>query len=466
MYILKNSIKNIYQNRWINLLIGIIIITIIISTVVAFSINSATDKIIENYREYFGYEVSVQLDINKITEFKESGKDIPEIDPPSNELHIKLAESEYIKDSIISTKILATSETIELIDEDKKFRGDIVGNIVYDGYISKEIYGDRLIRVIGLYNEGGKSNAIQITKGEYTEEYNECIISKDLAELNYVKIGDMIELEVQDVIIPDKELRLKVTGIYVNLNKSYDNMYSDKPILKNKNDIYTTIDTIFLLDKDHPVNAQYHLKSTQLLENFEREAKELGLPEFYKITTNEEAYNRVVNPFEELSSNVTIFIAVVLLLGSATIILINSFFIRDRKYEIGVLRFMGMKKNKIIVGFIIEILILTSICLFIGGGIGSIVVKPVSNILLEKRLQSQKQDDMLNGMLITTEQEKEQNIEIISELNAKIDMNSLLKAIGISLLLVLFSSIVVVRYITKYQPIKILTERGEEICRY
>lgn len=460
MYILKNSIKNIYQNRWINLLIGIIIIATIISTVVAFSINSAIDKIIENYRENFGYEVSVLLDVNKISEFKESGKDIPEIDPPNNKLYIKLAESEYIKDSIITTEMLATSETIELMDEDKNFRNDIVGNIVSDGNISKDINTDQLIRVIGVYNQGVKSGVIQITKGEYTGEHNECIISKDLSELNHIKIGDMIELQVQDAIIVEKELRLKVTGIYVDSNKSYDNMYSDVSILKNKNNIYTTIDTIFSLNKDHPVNAQYHLKSTDLLEDFEKEAREFGLPEFYKITTDEEAYNRIVNPFEELSSGVTIFITIVFILGSVTIILINSIFIRDRKYEIGVLRFMGMKKNKIIVGFIIETLILTSICLFIGGGIGGIVVKPVSNVLLEKRIQSQKEDYMSKATFITIEQDKKQNIEVISELNAKVDMNSLLKAIGISLLLVLFSSIVAVRYITKYEPIKILTERG------
>ena len=123
-----------------------------------------------------------------------------------------------------------------------------------------------------------------------------------------------------------------------------------------------------------------------MFDDFAKELKVKGLDDVYEPVTDSASYKKIVEPVENLSSITTLFIIVVLVLGSIILILLNTMSIRERKYEIGVLRAIGMKKAKVTIGIVIESLVITACCLVIGLGIGAVVAKPISNSMLNKQI--------------------------------------------------------------------------------
>ena len=96
MYILRNSIKNLFRNKGRNIIIAIIIFLMLTFTAVSVIINSTTDKIIKKYKEQFGSEIYLQYDEEKIRENEKATgwADIPEI---TDKVKLKLANSEYLR---------------------------------------------------------------------------------------------------------------------------------------------------------------------------------------------------------------------------------------------------------------------------------------------------------------------------------------------------------------------------------
>lgn len=79
---------------------------------------------------------------------------------------------------------------------------------------------------------------------------------------------------------------------------------------------------------------------------------------------------------------------VILAIGAVILIVLHIFAIRERKYEIGVLAAIGMKKWKIAVQFLTESLCITFCALIIGAGIGAVSSVPVTNHLLAQQIES------------------------------------------------------------------------------
>ncbi|MBQ2422771.1 MAG: FtsX-like permease family protein, partial [Clostridia bacterium] len=91
-------------------------------------------------------------------------------------------------------------------------------------------------------------------------------------------------------------------------------------------------------------------------------------------------------PLETLSKLAGYFLIVVLLIGAIILVVLNIFNIRERKYEIGVMTAMGMKKFKVALQFLTEIFVVTIIAVIIGVGVGGVSSVPVTNALLENQI--------------------------------------------------------------------------------
>ncbi|MDR2571040.1 MAG: ABC transporter permease [Oscillospiraceae bacterium] len=156
------------------------------------------------------------------------------------------------------------------------------------------------------------------------------------------------------------------------------------------------------------------------------------LPEDWIVFRDEAAYRRMIAPIENLQDVSFTFLLVVLIFGAAVMTLLSIIAIRERKYEIGVLRAMGMKKKKIALGLWFETILITCICFIFGVITGTALATPVSNMLWSG-----------DGQISIT-------------LNAI----TTVQILGVSLLLATIAGTVSVSRITKYEPIKILMERN------
>ena len=148
----------------------------------------------------------------------------------------------------------------------------------------------------------------------------------------------------------------------------------------------------------------------------------------------------------------------VLLLGGSILLLISTMAIRERKYEIGVLRAMGMKKSKVAIGLISEMLIITTVALFIGLCVSSIVAQPVSDKLFAEQLKYAEESNKTTSISVPSIRDNDE--EPLSELKVGLDSSAVIQIICTSLILSMLASLSGVIRITKYEPIKILTERN------
>lgn len=461
MYILKNAMKNIWRNKGRNILLGVIILGIIISSVVAFGIKTTTEGIIKDYKTRFGSEVTIVPDMEKIMNKSENKERVKPIDTKQ---YFDFGKSEYLKESIFTSEIGINSKTITAIDEGINADSEMLTTTIGEDGKQVQITPPKmkLISTSSLEAlEEFKTEKRKVIEGEIYRGKNEAIISEEFAKLNNLKVGDF--LEINRTIDENKIYKLKITGIYLDTTEEYGGLPFKEPYMNKRNEILTDLETAKEISGENIyIQAKYFLKNPNMLKDFEKEIRAKGLSDGYKVNTDEASYNKIVGPVDGLGSMTLMFLFVVLGLGAVILILLNSLAIRERKYEIGVLRAIGMKKGKVALGLMLEAMIITAICLIMGITAGSLVAQPVSNSLLEKQIEVQKEigDNSNQAFMVVGGQSTISNEETISKIDVSLDGKALAGVTGVALLVVLLSSIVGVTYITKYEPRKILTERG------
>ncbi|WP_312470690.1 FtsX-like permease family protein [Neobacillus sp.] len=457
MYILKNAIKNMKRNKGRNLLIGFVMVIIAIACVISLVINSATSSIIKDYKNQFGSEVNVELDYAKLSQ-SGSMDELPEV--TIDELK-SYADSKYIKEYYFYLEAPAYSKKITALNQGDNSGMQGSGAAVGGGpelpQPNLKIMGSTSYQLFEEFKKGER----KITSGKIFEKDNEIVISEDLARLNNLKAGDTIVLRsLADV---EKDVALKVTGIYQDLSKDItaDAVYKD-PYMTRRNELLTNYETATeLVGKQAQTMSRikYFLKSPDDLTAFVKEAQSKGLSESYTLTNNAYLYKQIAGPVESVQKISKVFLIVVLILGGIILILLNLIALRERKYEIGVLRAIGMKKYKVIKTLVYESIIVTMLAVTFGLGVGSFAAQPVSNKLLADQIeQRQEQMDNMGGNLGSGAALPNTN-EIVNTLNVKLNAGVIFGMFLIGGLLVIISSSMSLVYITKYEPIKILTER-------
>jgi putative ABC transport system permease protein len=513
MYIIQNALKNLVRNKGRNIMIGSIIFAIILTTVISLIINNTATTVIEDYKDRFGSEVSITPNMQKVQEeaMKNSVDGKMRITRPeiSSELLIQFADSEYLKESIATGSTMGNSTQIKAIDQtDDDGAGTTSGQkvMIAGGNGNYSLLGDSW----SDFSDGLRS----IESGRLPEEDSECVISMDLQEQNNISVGDtllftakmriptpddienvedgdLIEVNGTEYTISisglgtvnlhrEVEYSLTVVGIYNDLTDEYPNPNMPKMAAMNRrNEILTTLNTLLAQrgvdESGVSVNVTYFLKDPSMLSAFETEVRAKGLSDLFEIGTDAASYDSIVKPVLGLKSISITFMIVVMVLGGVILLLLTSISIRERKYEIGVLRAMGMKKGKVALGIWAEIFAITCICLVIGLGIGMVVAQPVSDVLLNSQVTAAESTQQgPNGMVTSgghaagavmmgsggAMKGASSNAKPLSEMKITLDMITVLEIIAISILLASLAGLVSISKITKYEPIKILMERN------
>ena len=446
MYIIKNAFKNLYRNKGRNLLIWLIIFIIIVTCSIAIIIKNATSSVVNDYKSRFGAEVILSMDSKKVQKIFDQGK---EARPITSKQVLDFGNSDLLQSVLYEATADVNLKNIESIGDDHN-KGDTTDNLP-----NATLKATTNLEISNDFKTGKRT----ISQGEIFKKDGDCIISEQLAKLNNLKIGDTIVVRDYSYTNPI-EHKLTITGIFIDLTMTgvTENV---TPLNNKNNDIFTTFDTLVnmkFFETIGRIEPTYYLKDPATIKEFEKELKKKGLPDYYFVKTDDSAYNKIVGPVEGLADTATGFMVSVLLLGGAVLLLVSAMAIRERKYEIGVLRAMGMKKFKVAIGLVSEMLIITIIALFIGLCVSSIIAQPVSDKLLEKQLKYAEENNKSTS--ITVPSIRDNNQEPLSELKVGLNSNAVIEIIGTSLILSMLASLSGVIRITKYEPIKILTERN------
>lgn len=528
MYIVKNALRNLLRSKGRNILIGLIVLVIAVASCLALSIRQAAVTARESGLENLAVTAQISLDRQAMMQkFQQGGGDMKDAFQNMTALSLEemqtYAKSQYVKDFTYTlTTSLNAGEGLEAVDTSgSSDSGDNAqaqqppnlpdggkgGRSPLEGMGAQ---GD--FTLVGYSSHSAMTAFVagtcQVTDGEVFDEAAAepvCLISDELATLNGLQVGDTLAL-----VNPNDEtetVTLTIAGLYHNsaagaeqggMMKGFsaasdpaNQIYLSYPALKAITDAsaaaaVTSTDEETGVTSTTALRAQtagvYSFADTAAYEAFQADARAMGLSEDYTVTsTDVEAYEQSLLPLQNLSKFAAWFLLVVLLIGGVILIVFHIFNIRERKYEIGVLTAIGMRKSRVALQFLTELFVVTFAFLLLGTAIGGAASVPVTNALLASQISAQETQqnnqqqnfgrpgDMGGGTGGAPAAPPSggggffgmgrQMVNYLSDVSSATDWVVVLQLLGIGLALTLLSACVAVAAVMRYEPLKILSER-------
>lgn len=403
----------------------------------------------------------------------------------------------------------------------QNMQGDMMGGF---GKMNERMMGAQSdFTLTGYSSESAMTSFINgtasVTDGEVFEEGTSelnCMISEELATFNSLSVGDTIMITNPNN--DEETYELTIVGLY-SASSSNESSFSmmGSTSTDPANNIYLSynaLQTIIDSSKESSVtktddntgmeyessitgtlSGTYVFANTEDYYQFEDEVRELGLDDSYTVSSSDvTSYENSLTPLNTLSTMAGYFLIVILIIGGVILIVLNIFNVRERKYDIGVLTAMGMKKGKVSFQFLTETFVVTMISVVVGILIGAVSSVPVTNALLESQIESEESEsqrveknfgrssmeipdnmggNMSSGMgeisrggMSDMGNNPFKNIldsntrtEYISEINSAMNFTVVLQMLGIAVLLTLISSAVSTLFVMRYEPLKILANR-------
>lgn len=528
MYILKNALKCIDRAKGRNILIGVIVLVIAISSCIGLSIRQAAESAKEETISLMNVTATISFDRNAAMSQMSGGSEGQRFDRNqfaslmgnssalSLDEYLIYAEAESVKDFYYSmTAYVNGTDGFEPVSNETEEETDTSSssNSGFGGFGGMGGGGNRVFgsnsdfSVVGYSNEtamtsfiNGNASIVEGAMFDIGTDDGACIITQELAAFNDLSVGDTITVSNPN---NEEELyNLTVAGIYTDssANTNSFSMFGSTST-DPANAIYISYATLqkiindseaavaAITDEEARVSAlsgtlagTYVFADVESYEAFETEVRELGLAETYTVTSSDvSSFEAGLIPLNTLSTMAGYFLIVILVIGAIILVVLNIFNVRERKYEIGVLTAMGMKKGKVALQFLSEIFIVTLIAIVIGVGIGGVSSVPVTNALLENQVASQNAQSeqveqnfgrgeyaggnmgsgrptnnsgFFSGMFGTNN-----DISYVTEVNSAMNLTVVFQMLAIGILLTLVAGTVSMLFVMRYDPLKILANR-------
>ena len=489
MFILKNAWIAIKRNKGRNILIGIIIFIIACACTITLAIKNTAGYLIDSYKSAYDKEVTIGFNReNMMKDFDPSQSDDREsarekfdnIESVTISDVESFADSDYIESYYYTYSVGLDGNNIEKAEiESDKNMPNVFGNrggkentmtstdFTLTGYSSVDAMNEFI---------NGTYTISEITDNawEIAFDGNYVFINQELADYNNLSLNDKIKLEDED----GNTYEFEIIGIFKENEEEASTMSmfsnSANTIVTNANVVATV--TSSNEDLNATVTPTFLIDSYDSVEKLQNEFYEKGLDENFVLQTNEEEATSGIASIENINSFATTFLVITLLIGGIVLLAINMINIRERKYEIGVLRTIGISKLKLTMQFVLELVLVSIVALMLGAGIGAISSKEVSNSLLANEINSsnERTEETLknfggenkNGGMPNLNDRGEMRgkgmpvVEAYDSIDAVVDMKVILELLGIGLTLVSVSSIASMISIQRFSPLTILKERS------
>lgn len=553
MYIIKNALRCIGRAKGRNVLISIIALVIAIAACLGLSIRQAAESAKESALEELNITATISYDRSSMMNNMTSGgkgqgggkfdrDQFATMMGGTSELTLEqyqtYASAESVEDFYytLTASFNGSDELLPVTDETEKdvtdsnldslgdgSQGKSNGSSDRRGGKSKAASSD--FSVIGYSSDNSMTAFVDGTasileNGTMFEEGSlekECVISEELAIFNDLSVGDTIILT--NPSLETESYQVKIVGLYTSTanndfsmsmfgkrqdpaNQIYMSAAALQTILNASDKVSTTItDENTGKESDSAVtgsiSATYVFANTDKYYTFEEEVRTLGLEDSYTVSSPDlTSFENSLTPLNTLSTMAGWFLVVILIIGAIILIVLNIFNVHERKYEVGVLTAMGMKKWKVATQFMCEILVVTMIAVIVGAGIGAVSSVPVTNALLASQVENQNSQQTqleqsfgrpgnMSGGAMGGNRDKNDSSDIsenaasdigggknnrfdkmfgdaadyITEVNSAMNLTVVLQMLGVGLLLTLVASLASVLFVMRYDPLKILANR-------
>jgi putative ABC transport system permease protein len=325
--------------------------------------------------------------------------------PPSLSLKVAetIAKSSYVKSFYITES--ANVNSAKVTPAQTQTTGGGFQRTFSNFTLSGSNQTDNINFVTGLVKltEGKTFTADNLKNGDKV-----VIISKDVADANNLRVGDMVSLsyvasQAQDLpgaggrnaagtttaaTTTAKAVDYEVIGIYTATSTTSTASTFDVNTMFTSNTVIYDLKGATGADETSG-SVVYMLDNPEHVAAFIKEQSPNLTSEYHSLYSNDDEYDSLTKPLNLISFITAILIWVVFIAGAAIILAVATIFVRDRKFEIGLLLSSGEGKLKIIAQFIFEMMLIAIVAFGISVASSNVASKSVSTWIVNNQLLSQ-----------------------------------------------------------------------------
>lgn len=468
---IKNAFKNLGRNKGRTFLVSMVAVIVLIASACSMIVHISAKQLVDVQKEKIGAQVIITRNDEKLSVSTNNGyQDI------SVKQMKSFTKSSLLKDSSIYASTVGKTD-LEMIEgsgvgsamvPDGSSSSDSEGTIIFSENDSEfesflGNYESANIMMIGTTNkkisDDFASGTRKIKEGSMFKKTGEVLIGEKLAKKNHLKVGDTFKVKMIDFALNGKEapyVTFTIAGIFEDRKASSD---SDVGYLNKDNEVFMSYETFEKWNMADSttgtitVEGSFNLKNPDKLKALAKEFYEKGMPEYFDLSVNRNAYDKSVAPIVQVADMTMMFSLIIFGAGALIMVVLSFLSIRERKYEIGVLRAMGAKKSSICTMLCMEMCIICIGCVLIALLIANIGAQSIANMMLSKI-------DVSEGIQFGAFLVGSGNADAITNISASLSVESFVMIVLAAICLGLIASACGVLYITKNEPMRILAERN------
>lgn len=474
---IKNALLSLKKNIGKTILLFVIIVVITNLVIAGLSIQSATQKSMDQIRSSLGNDVTLSVDFRNMMKNREPGEAVSNETSLTTTMADSLKDLKYVESYNYQISTSADSDSISAVEtESDNSNNQQDTNKPNDQPEQASNQGDFTISANTTmeYLDSFTNSNYTLTDGRLLTSddanTNNCVIETNLASDNDLSVGDTFTIitTVNDETIIQE---LTIVGIYeIQSTNEIGGAHFNNPV----NTIYTDLSVGQTLtgSSKNITSAIYYLDDPENAEAFVKLAKKQSDIDFdtFSLDANNRLYQQNASSLESMQSFAKMFVWIVVIAGSAILCLILALTIRNRYYEIGVLLSLGQSKVKIIAQQLIEIGLIAVVAFVISLGTGQLTSHYMGNMLessssLNVMQMDQKGDQPNDHQQKTNKQTKENFLGNMmqgpsnQELDVSITGENVVQLAGVTAAICIVSIAVPAAYVLRLTPRQILSRK-------
>ena len=312
--------------------------------------------------------------------------------------------------------------------------------------------------------------AFQLVEGRHIKEDDDhvVLISSAIAEKNNLKLGDTITVQCcfDNGDYPD--VKLKVVGIYEYKGDTnpYHTTSTDK---RNRLIIdHKAMQEIMQRDEiQYDNGVDFYVDDPREIDRIAKEIKNLDLDwDCFSLTVDNSAYEAVAASLTSMQRLIVWLIVGCIVVSVSILILILSMWIKQRRYETGILLSIGITKGNIVFQYIVEVLLIAVVAFGLSYFTSSLLSQGVSDLIFNQVAESQPipeielPDDGSEYLDITGQYipYDSSNMEMVESVQVNVNPNNLLYVYVLGAFLIVLSVSAASITVIQMKPKKILSQ--------
>ena len=474
---IKNALLSLKKNIGKTILLFVIIVVITNLVIAGLSIQSATQKSMDQIRSSLGNDVTLSVDFRNMMKNREPGAAVSNETSLTTTMADSLKNLKYVESYNYQISTSADSDSISAVEnKSDNSNNQQDTNKPNDQPEQASNQGDFTISANTTmeYLDSFTNSNYTLTDGRLLTSddanTNNCVIETNLASDNDLSVGDTftITTTVNDETIIQE---LTIVGIYeIQSTNEIGAAHFNNPV----NTIYTDLSVGQTLtgSSENITSAIYYLDDPENAEAFVELAKKKSDIDFdtFSLDANDRLYQQNASSLESMQSFAKMFVWIVVIAGSAILCLILALTIRNRYYEIGVLLSLGQSKVKIVAQQLIEIGLIAVVAFVISLGTGQLTSHYMGNMLesgsSSNVMQMDQKGDQPNDHQQKTNKQTKENFlgnmmegPSNQELDVSITGENVVQLAGVTAAICIVSIAVPAAYVLRLTPRQILSRK-------